>query len=198
MRFEPASTESAFSLLEVLFVVAIILLVTVLYWAGPSGAKGKQNKQLCRENLEKLYIPLEIYANEHSGKFPEKAGAVNSEDVLDSLVPKYSVDTSLFICPGSKDEQLPSGESIAKRKISYSYYMGRKPGEYGDALMTDAQINTLSKAPGQQAFSTNNLPPGNNHKSGGNVLFADGHVDSTPPLAAFSLATTSGVVLLNP
>ncbi|HSU57548.1 MAG TPA: type II secretion system protein, partial [Candidatus Dormibacteraeota bacterium] len=62
MRFEPASTESAFSLLEVLFVVAIILLVTVLYWAGPSGAKGKQNKQLCRENLEKLYIPLEIYA----------------------------------------------------------------------------------------------------------------------------------------
>jgi prepilin-type processing-associated H-X9-DG protein len=186
------------ALLQILFVVGIILLLFVLYWGGSTGNQAKSKKLMCRENLEKLYTPLEIYANEHNGAFPDKPGAQTSEEVLDCLVPKYTVDTELFICPGSQDKPLPSGESFAQKKISYAYYMGRRAGDAGEALLSDAQINTLPKAPGQPVFSTNGKPPGNNHKTGGNFLFCDGHVDSSAPVASFLLATNSKVVLLNP
>ena len=48
-------------------------------------------------------------------------------------------------------------------------------------------------------FSPDGKPPGNNHhKFGGNFLFADGSVQSSPPRLTFSLAVAPGVVLLNP
>jgi prepilin-type processing-associated H-X9-DG protein len=197
-RNYPARSLAGFGLLEVLFVVAIILLVFVLYWGSNTGNKAKEKRMLCRQNLERMSISLEIYANEHNGVYPQKTGAQTSAEALDSLVPKYTVDTSLFICPGSEDQELPSGESIAKRRISYSYYMGRKPGDAGEALMSDHQIDTAGKAPGQQVFSTTGKPPGNNHKTGGNILFCDGHVASCPQMSTFSLATNPAVMLLNP
>jgi prepilin-type processing-associated H-X9-DG protein len=60
-------------------------------------------------------------------------------------------------------------------------------------------VDTVAKAAGQNVFSTSGKPPGNNHeKNGGNVLFCDGHVEFTPPRAAFALPLGEGVVLLNP
>jgi prepilin-type N-terminal cleavage/methylation domain-containing protein/prepilin-type processing-associated H-X9-DG protein len=194
-----APPPSAFSLIELLAVVAILLIITTLYWGGKSGSREKQKQAVCSQNLEKLFISLEIYANEHVAKFPEKIGATNSAQVLDLLVPKYTADTSMFICPASKDAPLPGGQSIAPQQISYAYYMGRQSKDPQDALLTDKQINNLSKTQGQVAFSTTGKPPGDNHgKLGGNVLFCDGHADVSTPISAFSLVLTQGVVLLNP
>ena len=52
--------------------------------------------------------------------------AVTSEDVLEELVPKYTADTTIFICPGGRDSQIPSGEPLRNHKISYAYFMGRR------------------------------------------------------------------------
>src|SRR4051794_33717291 len=73
-----AQPSSAFSLIELLAVAAIILIITTLYWGGKSGSREKQKQAVCSQNLEKLFISLEIYANEHVATFPEKAGATNS------------------------------------------------------------------------------------------------------------------------
>jgi prepilin-type processing-associated H-X9-DG protein len=149
--------------------------------------------------LEKIYLALQIYANDASGKLPFVTIAPTSEAPLSLLVPRYTADTSIFICPGSRDSALPSGVSFAGRKISYAYYMGEHVGDPQQPLMSDRQINTLPKQVGDQVFSATGKPPGNNHrKYGGNFLFADGHVELTAPQLAFSLVTTQGVVLLNP
>ena len=77
--------------------------------------------------------------------------------------------------------------------------MGRDTNETPAPIMSDRQINTLSKNTGEQVFSLNGKPPGNNHsKYGGNFLFTDGSVQSSGPLAAFSLAFSNDIVLLNP
>ena len=60
-----------------------------------------------------MYVAMEIYANDTRGNFPVTTGAQVSEEALDVLVPRYTADTSLFICPGDKDALLPSGESFA-------------------------------------------------------------------------------------
>lgn len=190
---------SAFSLLELLIVVAIALLLTTMYWGSHSNTRAKEQQAACLNNLQKLHIALEIYSNEQNSKFPLMPGASTSEEPLNLLVPKFNADLSLFICPGSKDEALPPGGAVNKMRISYAYYMGRHSGEAQLPLSTDRQVDTLAKAAGQNVFSTTGKPPGNNHeKNGGNVLFCDGHVEFTPPGAAFALPLGEGVVLLNP
>ncbi len=197
--FDLTLRPSAFSLIELLAVVAILLIITTLYWGGKSGSRDKQKQAVCSQNLERLFISLEIYGNEQAGKFPEKTGATNSAEALDLLVPKYTADTSMFICPASRDAPLPGGESIARHQISYAYYMGRRGKDPQEALLTDKQINNLSKTPGQLIFSATGKPPGDNHgKLGGNVLFCDGHADASTPISGFSLVLTQSVVLLNP
>ena len=189
----------AFSLLELLVVVAIMVILTTMYWGSGSGARQKKLQADCQNNLQKSYIALQIFAKDHGDKFPEAPGARTSEEPLDALVPRYTSDTAVFICPASKDSGLPSAESIRKRKISYAYYMGRRLVDAQEALLSDKQVDTQSKVAGQPVFSSTGKPPGNNHgKAGGNFMFCDGHVQSAPATAPFSLVLTQGVVLLNP
>jgi len=190
---------AGFSLLELLVVVAIALLLTTMYWGSHSDTRAKEQQAVCLKNLQKLFIAMEIYANENNAKFPEVAGARTSEEALDLLVPKYNADKSLFICPGSKDLPLPAGEPLRGQKISYAYYMGRRSTEAQAALMSDKQVDALAKAAGQDVFSSNGKPPGNNHeKLGGNFLFCDGHAEGSAARATFAVPLAEGVVLLNP
>jgi prepilin-type processing-associated H-X9-DG protein len=142
---------------------------------------------------------MQIYGNESNGNYPVVANAPTSEVPLDLLVPKFTADTATFVCPGSKDSALSSGESLRKGRISYSYYMGRKVADASEALLSDKQVDTKAKTAGQNAFSANGKAPGNNHHQyGGNFLFVDGHAETTPPSLPFSVALPSPVVLLNP
>ena len=189
----------AFSLLELLITVAIILVLTTMYWGSNSPSRQRQLQAACQKNLQTMFIALQIYANDHSSKFPEVTGATSSEQPLDLLVPRYTADTSVFICPASKNSALPPAESILKRKISYAYLMGRRNNDSQDLLMSDRFIDTQPKNAGQDIFSTTGKPPGNNHgKTGGNLLFCDGHTEGSPPRAAVSIVLTQSVVLLNP
>lgn len=190
---------AAFSLLELLIVLLIILVLTTMYWTSSSDSSQTRQHKACQKNLQKLFIAMQIYANDHAGKFPELASARTAEEPLDLLVPRYTVDTSVFTCPGSRDPELPAGESFLNRQISYAYYMGRSATGPPEVLMSDRQVDTNSKMAGQNVFSSNGKPPGNNHsKYGGNFLFCDGHAEQSSPRAPFSIILTQGVVLLNP
>ena len=194
-----ARRTQGFSLVELLIVVALLLVMTTMYWGFGSRSNQGTQQKACQKNLQKIYIALEIYANDHAKQFPVAANARTSEEALDALVPRYTADTATFICPGSKDSELPAGESFLKRRISYAYYMGRRSSDATEALISDKQVDTKPKTAGQGVFSTTGKPPGNNHhKYGGNLLFCDGHLELTPARAPFSLGLTQGVVLLNP
>jgi prepilin-type N-terminal cleavage/methylation domain-containing protein/prepilin-type processing-associated H-X9-DG protein len=190
---------AAFSLIELLVVIAIIAIMSAMMYNFALGGHKPSQAELCADNLQKIYLSANIYATDH-GVFPRDTNAQTSEDVLTKLVPRYTTDTSIFTCPSTHDPEIPSGTPLSGYKISYAYYMGRDTNNgVADALMSDRQINTLSKNIGDQVFSITGKAPGNNHnKDGGNVLFCDGSVRQTPPQAAFSLAFSNGIVLLNP
>lgn len=192
-------TPAGFSLVELLVTLALLSVLSVMLYGFGSASHQRSQKKLCSDNLQKIYLALQIYANDFKGALPQTLDAHTSETALALLVPKYTADTTIFICPGGRDALIPSGEPLANHKISYAYYMGRRLNPPSAVLMSDRQVDTGPKHAGEFAFSSNGSPPGNNHhKYGGNFLLGDGSVQPSPALISFSLPIPPGVVLLNP
>ena len=194
--------NAAFSMIELLVVAGVLLFLTVIYfdkYMDPQPSRHDRELTACANNLQKVYLAMDIYAHDNGGKYPLVTNAQTSEDALGPLVPHYTSDTSIFICPATHGSALPTGESFREWKISYAYYMGRGSADSSQALMSDAQINLLSKDKGATVFSETGKPPGNNHgKGGGNILMCDGSVNSSSGNTPISLIYTPPVVLLNP
>jgi type II secretory pathway pseudopilin PulG len=195
----PGCAAAGFSLLELFIVLALIIALSMMLYGFGSASHQRSQKKLCADNLQKIYLAMQIYANDFGGRLPQNTNAVTSEPVLDELVPRYTADTTIFICPGGRDPQIPSGEPLVKHKISYAYYMGRRLDTPQSALMSDRQVDTRPKTTGEFVFSPDGKPPANNHhRYGGNFLLCDGSVQSSPAQLTFPLPATPGVELLNP
>lgn len=189
-----------FTLLEMLISLALMLIM--YFMLTSPGAKSFQDKQklACQTRLRNIHVALKLYALDHGGEFPSIPSATTSEAPLSLLIPKCTTDTSIFICPGSGHAELPAAEPFADRRISYAYYTGhRETDAAGQTLLSDAQINTASKAKGDPMFSADGKGPGaNHHRFGGNVLFCDGHAETSKPQASFDLTLATNITLLNP
>lgn len=194
------SRTGGFSLIEMLLVIAIIFILYVMMYGPAQKSYQDKRKIECQKNLQMLHMALRMYAADYRGSFPVVVGAATSETPLSLLVPRYTAETRIFICPGSPDRRLPEARPFTDRKISYAYYMGHAATDgTNELLVSDEQIDTLPRRAGEQMFSPNGKRPGNNHRSfGGNMLFCDGHVEECPAVAVRDLAFSNNVVLLNP
>jgi prepilin-type N-terminal cleavage/methylation domain-containing protein len=192
--------RAGFSLVELLISVVLILILSMMMLGRGVWSDDRRELANCQKNLQNIYLALSIYSADHKGSFPAVKDAETSEEPLSLLVPRSTTVTEMFICPGANDNKLPEGESFAKRRISYAYYMGRaKSDGAGMLLVSDRQVNTFPKINRQLIFSDTGKPPGANHsKAGGNLLYCDGEIKSTKPRASRDFLFPTNVVLLNP
>jgi prepilin-type N-terminal cleavage/methylation domain-containing protein len=200
-RFVRAKTKtcSAFSLVELLVVLALLVILTVMGSSRFSASARKKDLAACQSNLEKIYLALSLYRSDN-GAYPFLNGAAAPQAPLSLLVPKSTTVTEVFICPGSHDKPLPEGERFADRRISYAYYMGWTTNDDPQQIvMTDWQMNTAPKRKGQQTFSLDGKAPGNNHYAdGGSLLSLGGEVSGSGAKASRDLMFPASVTLLNP
>ena len=188
-----------FSLVELLVVMAIVLVLYATMY-GPSSASGQAKRRTqCAQQLQQMHMMLTLFAGEHDGAFPAARGST-SEAALSQLVPLYTTDTSVFICPASGHAALPGAQPLADRRISYAYCAGlKRDADPGALLVADAFANPRAKLSGDTLFSTTGHAPGNNHRTaGGNILFVDGHVETLGSIAPRALPLPPGATLLNP
>ena len=59
------STRAGFSLLELLVVVAILIILTMLYWSKIAPSHRDSGLESCRQNLQKIYLAMDIYAHDN-------------------------------------------------------------------------------------------------------------------------------------
>lgn len=189
-----------FLLVDMLVTAAIIIVLTVLYY-GPSSKRVQAAKlEMCKRNLEFIHVACQTYAAENGGKFPAAKGARTSDVPLSLLVPRSTTSTEYFTCPSSGDGTLASAKPFAGKRISYAFAMGlSKDAPATQWLLADALLAPVTNAVGQPIFSSTGKKPANNHRDrGGNVMFADGHAERSPPKSSVAIEAPAGVVILNP
>ena len=116
---------SAFSLVEVLVVIAIIVLVVSLVIPAMGRARDQANSMACRANLRSLALGCLAYASEHDSILPTSATVNNPHaDLIEILsASDYVDDMEIYYCPSETRPELRcSRQNFEAGNISYFYY----------------------------------------------------------------------------
>ncbi|HOX57749.1 MAG TPA: type II secretion system protein [Candidatus Paceibacterota bacterium] len=112
------SEKSAFSLVELLVIIAAIALLATLRLSALAPAEVKAHRLGCLNNLKQLGLGSMMYANDSQGHYsghtwlPGELGNVppggatdrsGSDDDLNWLYPRYVKSTRSFVCPSTQN-----------------------------------------------------------------------------------------------
>jgi prepilin-type N-terminal cleavage/methylation domain-containing protein/prepilin-type processing-associated H-X9-DG protein len=191
--------RSAFTLIEILVVIAIIALLAAIIF--PTFTRTRENARgiSCASNLKQIGLALMQYTEDYEGFHPV-AGADVPWDTIDPTTQNYSwmqqvqayvKDRQVFHCPsdgdseysyflGSRAAYIVAGQFAATdtRRIEYPtafVVSGDTFSRNGSFAVTDADKDDYSQnCVGGEANGTPSIE-WQRHNGGQNILFADGH-----------------------
>lgn len=144
--------ECAFTLVELLVVIAIIAILAGLVVSGVSGAHAKSDQSSCLNNLRQLQMAWLMYVDDHRGQVPENyadndtgfwrsspnswAGRSSATHDLDETGLKtgafyrlgYIRSTASFRCPADDSMAIGNNERLSDFRRTRSYSMN---GNFG-------------------------------------------------------------------
>ncbi len=200
-----ADAPAAFTLIEVIVVIAVIGLLIGIILPSVGRARATSKVSVCASNLRQVAIAIQQYAMDNRSfipvgpstpmpfnparTWPEWAsnqvwiGGILQENGLGLLVPRYIDDPRVLFCPGSDEpedmaEELPrlAARGPADAFCSYLY---RQLDETTRPSFDDLGTNSLGLVANALAMDVNSLGfPRRTHHGGtrANVVFRDSHV----------------------
>lgn len=160
-------THRAFTLAELLVVVAIIAILAVLSVPLAQRITASSRSTACLSNLRQLGIALSAYLADHAQTMPTLAAGreSTSEDVpvIDNTLDRYAASPAVFACPAD-DQQL--AERTGTSYLWNSTLNGQRLG-----ALNFLGVESISRIPilvDKAAFH----PHEDNRV---NMLYADGH-----------------------
>ena len=196
--FASSRRAGAFTLVEMLTVIAIIAILAAFLLPVLSQSQLRAKRAWCESNLRQLGIAFHTFANDHNGKFPM---AVSTNDVgsMEFVQNGFTAGETFYtsfrhfqslsgelgrpailICP--TDTRLAAANFSALQNENVSYFVGVDAdfGKPGSILAGDRNLATnslqhptiLQMGAGSWLRWTREL-----HQFKGNILFADGHVE---------------------
>ena len=196
---EPAlkAKIKAFTLIELLVVIAIIAILGAMLVPMDGGRQKSKAKQIgCMSNLRQVGVGCIMFADGHNNRFPPQVSSTNGGSMefvaQGSPIPHLQAITNilrnptLWLCPFDPVRLQPLPESGPASRTSYFLSMDASPAMPMAILAGDRNLESLNQAvkPGLVALTTNavvtwthELHGANRGALGGNLLFADGHVE---------------------
>jgi prepilin-type N-terminal cleavage/methylation domain-containing protein/prepilin-type processing-associated H-X9-DG protein len=186
--------QSGFTLIEMMIVIGIMSVLTVLVMSGVMNVRARAKYQYCQNNLREIGMALDCYSSLWKGRLLPTTGP--EDDNLRPLYPDCIKEIRVFICPSTgniveKDSHLEdnaSGGRIGGEGHSYeylSYYLYDAEAnllptpEIKTRASVDVRADKVWLVMEAMESGIPRMPdPTDNHwEVGGNVLFADSHVE---------------------
>jgi prepilin-type N-terminal cleavage/methylation domain-containing protein/prepilin-type processing-associated H-X9-DG protein len=191
MNLSHRSRRKAFTLIEMLVVIAIVGILFTL--VVPTIEKARRNalRMNCASNLRQVGMAVKMYLMDHNNVFPPLEPADKFGALATYYLPYLNGATAVFRCPAQKNN-LPSiyGERLYIPGQSYSNaWVGYEFNAFFAYATTGSYIRTLSSRDVNNAsicayafdypYNTNIVAdaPYIPHQGGMNVLYLDWHVN---------------------
>jgi prepilin-type N-terminal cleavage/methylation domain-containing protein/prepilin-type processing-associated H-X9-DG protein len=193
----PNRLSRAFSLIELLVVVAIVVVVSNLYLVRVNKPDRRATVAGCLNNLKNISVEQQVWLQENDGKFPweipvseggtkELIGSGNASPHFQGFT-RYITNASVFLCPSDSTRmQATSVSTLTDSNLSYFINLDVVTNSTTGILAggRHLQVNGQPVPPGLNTITTNSQigwtrELHNNPKTPprGNMVFADGHVE---------------------
>lgn len=163
-------THSAFTLIEVLVVIAIIALLAGLILPVLSKARAQGRVTSCKSNLSQLGKAVQMYAAENQSRYPDVASrptlAPGKARLCDTLS-SYTKDPRLFKCASDN-------RAFFENEGSSYEWNAVLNGKMQDSFVEQAV--GASRTPMMYDYENFHPDPGPGSFGGKNVVFCDGSV----------------------
>lgn len=186
----PKLTCRAFTLIELMVVIALIGIIAGLLLPVLAKAKGKAQRIKCVSNLRQVGLSFTVFAGEHRSQFPMRVprrdgGSAEYVRLGQTwrhfqVMSNQLVVPDIIICPSDRLKFSTNWAQLSNSNVSYFVSVDARPGQSlhilaGDRNLTNRTVSTY----GASVVTTNSeigwTPE--LHVFSGNLLFADGHVD---------------------
>jgi prepilin-type N-terminal cleavage/methylation domain-containing protein/prepilin-type processing-associated H-X9-DG protein len=180
--------NKAFTLIEMLVVIAIIAILAAIITPGLSNARQKADTAKCMNNLKQLGFAVKSYLLEHDNRFGTASARDRYGEIATNYLPYLENEYSLLRCPAQKADLstiFPNNVGIPNSGSKWISY------EFNTAMIDEASLMGKRFVP---SFITQPMAcayaydfPFNPadaayhpHKNGMNVLYLDWHVAWLP------------------
>jgi len=183
--------SNAFTLIELLCVIAIIAILAALLLPALGQAKLKAQRIQCVNQLRQAGVAFTLFAHDHGDKFPMQVpasaggslefaqpsdltnGAFYSSFRHFQAISNELVTPKVLVCPTDSREAAANFGVLQNENLSYFAGADATPSLPNSVLASDRNIRT-----NQNFYWTQEM-----HRFKGNLLFSDGHVDERKDLS---------------
>jgi prepilin-type N-terminal cleavage/methylation domain-containing protein/prepilin-type processing-associated H-X9-DG protein len=183
--------QRAVTLIELVVVIAIIAILAALLLPVLAKAKGKAQRIYCVNNLRQIGLCFRTFAGEHNNRYPmqvpRRDGGSLEYAATGEVWRHYRAMSNLIdnprilICPADRLKYPTNWAGFSNTNLSYFVGLDAIHGRSVHMLAGDRNItNYAPSVYGASVLVSNSLIGWTRdlHLDSGNVLFADGHVDS--------------------